>query len=198
MSVLGVSRVTATVAGVATILSLTGCIGFGGHMWPQLPGSGTFDSEISDSSLNHADIAFVMMMIPHHAQAIEMVNAILREPDIDGDVAALAEQIRDTQTSEVRLMRSWLEDWGVGPGMRHELHGGTMFSGDMAELEAESGPQAVRLFLEAMIVHHQGGIQMAQRETEAGENAEVVALARTMIEDQSEEISIMKTLLDRI
>jgi uncharacterized protein (DUF305 family) len=76
---------------------------------------------------------------------------------------------------------------GMGDGM--------MSDDDMDRLEEAEGAEATRLFLEQMIVHHEGAIQMAENEVEDGENPDAVALAERIIESQTEEIATMRDLL---
>ncbi len=52
-----------------------------------------------------------------------------------------------------------------------------------------------RLFLQQMIEHHRGAIDMAQEEATNGQNSDAVALANTIIEAQTSEISTMEELL---
>jgi uncharacterized protein (DUF305 family) len=73
-----------------------------------------------------------------------------------------------------------------------------MTAEDMADLESADGPTAQKLFLEQMIKHHEGAIMMARQEILQGKNAEAVDLARTIESTQEEEISTMKSLLDKV
>ena len=65
----------------------------------------------------------------------------------------------------------------------------------MQALEDATGPDAGRLFLEQMIQHHEGAVDMAQEEVDNGQNSDAVALAETIIDAQTEEIATMKEIL---
>jgi len=52
-----------------------------------------------------------------------------------------------------------------------------------------------RMFLEMMIEHHQGAITMSEQEQANGLNKDALALAGTIIGDQTEEIAKMKQML---
>ncbi|WP_337587476.1 DUF305 domain-containing protein [Arthrobacter sp. CAL618] len=65
----------------------------------------------------------------------------------------------------------------------------------MADLEAAEGDDAVGLFLESMIEHHDGAVEMAQEEIDNGENPAAIALAETIMETQLAEIQEMEQLL---
>jgi uncharacterized protein (DUF305 family) len=75
-------------------------------------------------------------------------------------------------------------------------HGdGMMSEDDMQALEGATGPDAGALFLEQMIQHHKGAVDMAQEEVDNGQNSDAVALAETIIDAQTEEIATMKEIL---
>lgn len=182
---------------LAVAVSLAGCAYVGGGSMPGM-GQGGMSSTSPSAQVNAADEMFVMMMIPHHEQAVEMSDTILGKDGIDDQVQALAQQIKDAQAPEIELMQSWLTSWGMSASgdMSGMGHGdGMMSDGDMAALEAADGAEAARLFLEQMIVHHEGAIEMAQTELDAGANEEVIALAQTILEAQAAEIATMQNLL---
>ncbi|MBN9210442.1 protein of unknown function (DUF305) [Microbacterium hydrothermale] len=75
-------------------------------------------------------------------------------------------------------------------------HGGGMMSeDDMQSLKQATGTDAARLFLQQMIEHHRGAIDMALEEATNGQNSDAVALANTIIEAQTSEIATMEELL---
>lgn len=149
----------------------------------------------SAQPVNDADIDFAMNMIAHHEQAIEMADLVLDKEGVDDRVINLALAIKEAQGPEISTMTSWLESWGEDtmPGMDHG--DGMMSDEDMTTLENAAGAEASGLFLEQMIEHHQGAIDMAEQEVAAGENPDAIALARKIIVDQTSEITTMQELL---
>src|SRR5690348_12600394 len=88
-------------AALAASLGLAGCAANAGSgnsmpmdhgnsspMSSTMPGAGM--SPAADADHNQADIMFAQMMIPHHAQAVEMSGIILVKQDIPAEVTALA------------------------------------------------------------------------------------------------------------
>ena len=159
---------------------------------------------------NAADVMFATMMIPHHAQAVEMSRLLLDKDGVDPDVMALAEQIAAAQGPEIEQMRGWLAGWGspvpesdgsmMGNDMGGMDHGlgtmaGTMSDEEMAKLESADGADGSRLFLQQMTAHHEGAVAMAKDELAAGENADAKALATAIISAQETEIATMADLL---
>ena len=136
---------------------------------------------------------FAAMMIPHHEQAIELSDLALLN-SADPEIKALAADIRAAQAPEIAQLKSWgLSDAGSHPG--HVMDG--MLSDDeMQKLSAAKGSGFDRLFLEAMIKHHQGAIEMAEMVLES-KNAVAATLGRSIVETQAAEIEKMRLLLKR-
>ena len=146
----------------------------------------------SNSGYSSQDIMFAEMMIPHHQQAIEMSDLALKN-STNPEVLALAQQIKDAQSPEIEQMKSW--------GASSMAHMGHMMDGmlsdeEMSDLAAATGSRFDKLFLEGMIKHHEGAIEMAQMVTDS-KNSEVAALAKVIIEAQQREILTMNELLKR-
>lgn len=147
-------------------------------------------------SFNDQDVVFVQSMIPHHTQAIEMVDILLEKDGIDERVVELAESIKAAQEPEIEQMNGWLDEWDVSadmPGMDHGAGdmGGMMSEEDMSNLDAASADSASRLFLTQMTMHHEGAIDMAETELDSGENAGALELAQSIIDSQQAEIDVM-------
>ncbi|QKS16943.1 DUF305 domain-containing protein [Curtobacterium sp. Csp2] len=146
------------------------------------------------------DVTFAQMMLPHHEQAIEMSDMLLAKGDgVDPDVAALAEQIKTEQSPEIEQLTSWLRAWGAPTASKHsgtgEAMSGTMSDSDMTDLDQASAQDAGKLFLEQMIQHHEGAVEMAKAEVDEGRNAEAVAMARSIVSSQTEQIIRMQDML---
>ena len=179
---------------MAAALLLAGCTIPSGNM----PG---MDHSAADM-FNNADETFLMEMIAHHEQAIEMADMVLDKDGVDERVTELAQKIKVAQGPEIETMNGWLDDWGVviaDSGMEGMDHGGAMMSDDdMALLENATGADASRVFLELMIEHHQGAIVMAQLQLDNGENPDALELAQAIIDDQTAEIAVMQALLSEL
>jgi uncharacterized protein (DUF305 family) len=188
-------RVAAITAMTLTaLLTLAGCAVSTGGGTHDMPGMGSSGSALP-ADVNNADLMFTTMMIPHHEQAIEMADVILDEDGVDARVVALAETIKAAQGPEIELMESWLDEWGTGMGDMGGMGDGMMSDTDMQALEDATGDEASRVFLEQMIEHHEGAIDMAQSEVDNGENPDVIGLAESIIESQTAEIATMEEIL---
>ena len=159
------------------------------------------------SQFNDADVAFATDMIPHHQQAVQMAEVAADRAGSD-QVRQLAEDIEAAQGPEIDTMTGWLEDWGQGTPSGSMDHGdmghgdasggmpGMMTADQMNMLEDAEGEPFDRMFLEMMIQHHEGAIDMARTEQANGENPDAIALAEQVETDQEAEIATMKRLLD--
>lgn len=152
---------------------------------------------------NDSDVSFASDMIAHHAQAIEMAEMAPSQAQ-DPEVVDLANQISDAQQPEIDTMSSWLEAWGepvpdtgMGSmsGMDHGEMAEMMTPEDMQRLTDASGREFDRLWLEMMMEHHKGAIDMSETELQDGENADAKELAQTIIDSQEAEISTMQEML---
>lgn len=54
------------------------------------------------------------------------------------------------------------------------------------------------MFLQMMIMHHEGAITMARTELSDGQNPQAKALAQTIIDQQTTEIAQMRELLQTL
>jgi uncharacterized protein (DUF305 family) len=157
-------------------------------------------------TFNDADVKFAQTMVPHHEQAVEMADAVLAKSDVDPEVTALAQKIKDTQGPEMTTMTGLLAAWnkplipdhGAEADEHHWDAEGMLTPEEMQELAAADGPAAQELFLEGMIEHHEGAVAMVQDEIDNGENAEAQRLAQAIKDGQTAEIVVMEKLLSRL
>jgi uncharacterized protein (DUF305 family) len=168
---------------------------------PAVSSSSPPSDNASAADFNNADVMFAQMMIPHHQQAIEMCDIILTKSGVNPKVTALAHQIKDAQQPEITTMSGWLHASGRSPlpnmsGM--PMANGEISAADMKKLEEADGPTAQKLFLEGMIEHHKGAIQMAHMEISSGKNPHAVNLAKSIAASQQKEITTMTQLLEAL
>lgn len=153
---------------------------------------------------NDADTEFAQMMIVHHEGAVEMAELAVEKADSD-EVRALGERIAAAQQPEIDLMSGWLEAWGEEAPDDADMggmdHGAMEMDGldpeeVMAELGGLEGAEFDERFLELMVDHHQGAIDMAEELQDEGESTEARQLAEKIVGDQTEEIAEMQELLE--
>lgn len=193
-------KTLAVIALLATAgLTLTACGGESDEAKSSTP---------SKSEFNDADVSFAQQMIPHHEQAVEMAQ-LAEGRASSADVLELAGNIEAAQGPEIDTLKGWLGSWGEDvpssdmAGMDHGdmsndsggAMAGMMDEDEMNDLKAASGAAWDRMFLEMMIRHHEGAIEMAQAEVDDGQNPDATAMAAKIISDQQTEITQMQRLL---
>ncbi|QDW62353.1 DUF305 domain-containing protein [Oerskovia sp. KBS0722] len=160
-------------------------------------GSPSQDAGADAAGANDADVMFAQMMIPHHEQALVMSRIVLDKEGVDPAVVDLATRIESAQEPEIATMEGFLDEWGAGQMGDHSGHemDGMLSDEEIQALEAADAATVSRLFLEGMIAHHEGAVDMAKAELADGENPEALALAQEIIDAQEQEIQEMQELL---
>lgn len=167
-----------------------------------------------------ADQRFIVMMIPHHEEAIAMAR-LARDRGRRPELRALAERIIATQSREIGRMDLWYRQWygaavpapvtavagagccpgsGVCPGAGHGLGPGpgqamgpAMAPGAGAAHLASLASDAEfdRAFLERMVAHHRIGVMMAAHGQRHAEHRPLQELELAIVRAQSQEIEQM-------
>lgn len=179
--------------------------------------SQTTSSTGTKTGFNDADVTFAQDMIPHHQQALEMVE-LTEGRALSPAAQAIVDGIQAAQAPEIETMSGWLKDWGKtipGPSLPghdmgdmgdmddmgdDEMDGGSMgmmSSEQMMQLGNASDAAFEKMWLRMMVTHHEGAVEMAQTEVKDGEYADAVQLAQAIISGQTAEISKMNELLNR-
>jgi len=150
------------------------------------------------------DIQFLRGMIPHHAQAKEM-SALAEGRTNTDSVLAVAARINASQEDEIAMMQGWLTDRGLEAPAQDEHHDpdfermpGMLSVEEMQELAAASGPEFDRLYLEYMIDHHQGALDMVETLLDQRGSVQdplLYEFTSDVTSDQTSEIERMDTLL---
>ncbi|MGI5159829.1 DUF305 domain-containing protein [Microbispora sp. CA-102843] len=167
------------------------------------------------------EAGFARDMGVHHAQAVEM-SFILRDKTSDEPLRSLAYDIITTQSTQRGIFMGWLQQWGLDQSsgrpamawMAGHGHGGAATTAatpgtmpgtmpgmateeEMNRLRQVTGRDAEILFLQLMIRHHQGGVDMAEGLLKLSDRDEVRALAQHIVDGQNAEIRTMTDLLAR-
>jgi uncharacterized protein (DUF305 family) len=193
-------RVAATLAALAVALFVSSCTsqasdGHTGHEHtdePVITGQ--------PAGFNADDVAFATNMIPHHQQAVDL-SAMVPERSTNAGLVALAQRISAEQQPEINVMKVFLVQWNENPDTNsgHAGHGnamqGMVDAATMTKLESLTGAEFDKLWLESMIGHHQGAIEMAKAEIANGDNADAKDLAKNIVTTQEAEIGQMKQMV---
>jgi uncharacterized protein (DUF305 family) len=207
---------TLTIGAAAAVVSLAACSPPSEHDSTQKPGSspaamsgmempatsGVASNAAPSSgtaptaSFNEADVMFLQMMYPHHAQAVDMAKLVPTRSQ-NQQLKDLATAIENAQAPEMQQMTTLLASFGKpvpAATMNHSMPG-LMTPQQMATLEGLSGAAFDKMWLQMMVEHHQGAVDMSQDELRNGTNADVKAMAQSIITAQQGEIAKMQGML---
>ena len=197
------ARVAAVLAAVAAALFLSSCSSPAGSSSDGHTGDEHSDEPVITGQpvgYNADDVAFATNMIPHHQQAVDL-SAMVPDRSTNAQLVALAKQISAAQEPEINVMKVFLVQWNENPDTNsgHSGHASTMEgmvdSATMTKLTSLNGAEFDRLWLESMISHHQGAIEMAKAEIANGGNVDAKALAKSIVTTQEAEIGQMQQML---
>lgn len=153
----------------------------------EAPMGGMNHSIMDHSSMVTSEEAFVVNMIPHHQEAVDTARLVVARGE-SPELRKLAQAIITAQEKEIAMMQKWSKDWNyttVKSSYQNMMGDGTKLSGKALDT----------WFLQGMIMHHMGAVQMADSVLKLDARKEVSDFAREVIRVQSEEIAQMKLML---
>ena len=177
---------------------------------PGAPGNPTkeLDPEtaiaIADSSYTAADVEFLQGMIVHHYQAF-LMSEMAPSRTNNQTILDLAGRIDASQIDEIDFMENWLAERGksipdptlMGHSHHHKMMG-MATPEQMNKLEASNSTDFDRLYLNLMIRHHDGAIDMVDRLNEFPGSAydpQLYEFVTDLENDQAVEIERMNGIL---
>ncbi|KOX12632.1 hypothetical protein ADL05_20515 [Nocardiopsis sp. NRRL B-16309] len=175
---------------------------------------------------NEADVFYLVNMIEHHRQALEMTDLVEERYERDG-IERIADRISAAQGPEITAMESWLEENIFGPARENEAHQnfcglegdgshhdesgevptcqlevdhddmpGMATEEELDDLAAAEGDDFDQLFVELMTTHHEGAVTMAEEVLEEGKDHTVLRMANDVIAEQNADINRMAEVLE--
>ncbi len=177
---------------------------------PGAPGNPTIELDaetaiaIADSSYTAADVEFLQGMIVHHYQAF-LMSEMAPSRTNNQTILDLAGRIDISQTDEIDFMKKWLGERGQSipdPSMENNMHHHKMMGmatpEQMMQLESSDSTDFDRLYLNLMIKHHDGAIDMVDRLNEFPGSAydpQLYEFVTDLENDQAVEIERMNGIL---
>jgi uncharacterized protein (DUF305 family) len=153
------------------------------------------------------DAGFARDMATHHGQAVQMAQTE-RDNGSDPAVRLIAFDIETGQTAQIGQLNGWLEAWGQTPQadvaqmswMGHSVAEGQLMPGmattaELTRLKALTGRAKDVYFLQLMIRHHKGGLEMAQYGAAHASEPYVRDLASKIVTAQQNEVVTMEQML---
>ncbi len=164
--------------------------------------------EIANTSYSSDDVTFMQDMIPHHNQAVQMA-ALVEARTNNEKVREIAGRIDTSQADEIKFMQGWLAKRGESSPnpedhqamhMHHDM-AGMASPEDMKMLATLDSTAFDRKFLNLMIAHHEGALEMVEHlldQPGAAYDPVLFEFVNGIVEDQEAEIKQMNALLVRL
>ena len=166
-------------------------------------------ARIAANSYSRDDVRFMQDMIPHHAQAVELVSLIEGRTNNE-DVVTIGDRITKGQGDEMAFMRGWLSERGEDlpdAHAHHDMDGTHMAHADMgmaspeqiAELATLEGAAFDEMFLRLMIRHHEGAVDMVDDllgQPGSAYDPVLYEFVNDVTNDQTAEIKRMNAILE--
>ena len=165
-------------------------------------------TNIANTSYIKADVDFLQAMIIHHMQAI-LMSEMADTRTNNETILDLAKRIDASQKDEINFMESWLKDRDEFQKKTNHIHQdhhmhknmkmvGMASPKQLEDLDNSDSTDFDRLFLQLMINHHDGALEMVEELKKYPGNTYDPILnefVSDLINDQGVEIERMNTLL---
>lgn len=144
--------------------------------------------------MSHADMInsekdFLREMIPHHQEAVD-TSVLLYVSTDDPELKMLTKAIYEAQTAEILDMRLSYARW------YNLIPTGFMYQSMMRDLNAVTGRDRDIRYVQDMILHHKGALEMAEKVlTFKDIHDETFIFAKDIIKNQKMEIDFMQNWL---
>jgi uncharacterized protein (DUF305 family) len=173
----------------------------------KMPGMGAMSLPVTipkGAIYTEADVRFMQGMIAHHGQAIYM-SRLAASRGASPRLLKFATKIDQSQIAEIVLMQDWLRANGQAvpdsASYHHTQMPGMLTAEQLARLNAASGADFERAFLELMIQHHMGALKMVDDLHAAplsAQDVDVSVFANDVVSVQTAEIEAMQQMLSEL
>ncbi len=141
---------------------------------------------MSDMMPVRSELEFIGGMAAHHQEAVESARVVLEKTERP-QLREFAAGVIEVQQREIETLRGWLGAW-------YPDAPDAPYTPMMRALPDATPDESDRAFLEDMVVHHEGAIDMSRRflTGKFEKRPETEALAREIIDAQATEINTLR------
>lgn len=163
------------------------------------------EQSVASQEANAADRQFTEMMIPHHYQAIVM-SRMAAKRHADPELLSLARRIKVEQTLEIMSLQGWqarnelpvtaereaYRQMLSNPAMLEQM--GMATRAEIRELRGLSGAAFDAQFLNLMIPHHVGAVDMSEQVNLNGSDLFIRQFSTDLLATQGQQIYQMEQM----
>lgn len=173
---------------LAAVLVLAGCAGVGEAPDPTRLTAAPADAPTltTTRAFADADAEFVESMVAQHRRAIALAALVPDRTDTP-EVVVLAQDVTEARTAELGELVGRLQEWGLETEATPD--------GPAGELSAAEGAEFDRLWLEAMIEHHEEAISLAEDVLTTGSHRPTLTFAEALVAADRAQVSRMEAML---
>ena len=147
---------------------------------------------MSHFDMINSEKEFYREMIPHHQEAVDTSILLFISTD-DPQLKMLAKAIFNAQNDEILEMRLLYARW------YNLIPTGASYQPMMRDLNKVTGRERDLRYIQDMIMHHKGALEMAEKVLTFKEiHQETIIFAQEIIKSQSTEIDFMQNWLKKI
>jgi len=152
-------------------------------------GSGSMARQMVTENGKYSDKAFIDAMVPHHQGAVAMAEVALKNAEHE-EIKELSRNIVSTQRAEIEELKAIKQQEFGTSNVPMEMSQEQMRGMGMMNPEQLAHSESFdKAFIDAMIPHHRSAIEMAQVAYRKSNNPEIKALAESIVEAQTREIT---------
>ena len=154
-------------------------------------------SESKMTSMEHMsmdikdDQSFLEGMIPHHLEAVDSSNQVIKTTT-DIELKAFAQNVIAAQTKEINEMKAWYKSW-----FNIEYSPNSNYIAMMGGMKNKTGVELDKEYVKGMLGHHGGAIEMAKVIESITKRPEILKLSNDIISSQTKEAKFLKDWLFR-
>jgi uncharacterized protein (DUF305 family) len=132
------------------------------------------------------DQSFLFEMIPHHQEAVDSSQTILKTTK-DNELKTFAEKVIVDQNKEITDMKNWYKELA---GKEYSTN--ISYQAMMGGMNGKTGEDLDKAYISGMIMHHQMAINMANSVLKVSKDERVKTLAQNIIKNQQAEIQTLR------
>ena len=157
--------------------------------------AGCSDTIDRPASVPRSDAEFLDKMVPHHEDAVVMVDEVLARGE-DDEVRRIAERMKQDQLAEVEGMRALREELTGSSAPARKTAKDPHAKDDLTAMRELSGEALDQRFLRDMIAHHAEGVMTAHEARSALESEKTREMADKAFSKQTREMNEMLEMLE--
>jgi len=139
------------------------------------------------------DLQFIYTMTKHHQMAVGM-GEMAGQKATDAKVKEFGRMVVEDQKKDIARLTAWRSQWYAGAPDAHnmQLPGASSMDMDMGHMQTMKGHDFDMMFVEMMIPHHKGALEMSRDALQKSVRPEIKAFAQETVDKQLKEIDAME------